>query len=138
VSYREFVVSGPADPSRVRIAALLDFGAAFVVAVIAFPFPFARATLPLPVFVASILATIVVMHAAYCGLTLRVFGRTPGMFLLDLGPQLGRPTLGRATLWGIGESAAFWPTVFGAARTFDPETGTPARMSGIEIGSTKP
>jgi len=137
VSYREFDVIGPAETSRVRVAALLDFGASFVVAVIAFPFPFARATLPLPIFVASILATIVVVHIAYCGLTLRVFGRTPGMFLLDLGPQLGRPALGRAMLWGVGESVAFWPTVFGAVGSFDPETGTPARMSGIEIGSTR-
>jgi len=137
VSYREFDVAGPAEPSRARVAALLDFGASFVVAVIAFPFPFARATLPLPIFVASILASIVVVHIAYCGLTLRIFGRTPGMYLLDLGPQLGRPSLGRAMLWGMGQSIAFWPTVFGAPTSFDPETGTSARMSGIEIGSTK-
>lgn len=138
MSYRDFTVIDTADPARVRGAALLDFAAAFVVGMIAFPFPFVRAVLPTLFFVGSILLTIVVAHIIYCALTLRILGRTPGMFLLDLGPERGRPSWGRALLWGLGESVAFWPTALGVTRVYDPETGTPARMSGIEIGSTKP
>ncbi len=142
MSYREFDVVGPAEPSRARVAALIDFGAGVIAAVIAFPFPFARATLPLLVFVASILLSIVVVHVAYVALTLRIFGRTPGMFLLDLGPQSGpdqsRPSLARSLAWALGASIAFWPTVFMVASAYDPRGGTAARMSGIEIRSTKP
>lgn len=137
MSLREFQVHAVAEAGRVRGAALIDFGASFVLAVLAFPFPFARAALPVPVFVASILASIVVVHVAYCAFTLRLIGRTPGMYLLDLGPRSRPVGWGRAWLWGLGASVAFWPTVAGAATAFDPRTGIPARMSGIETGSTK-
>jgi len=137
VSYRRFEITGDAEPSRVRTAALLDAGAATMVAMIAFPFPIVRALFPVAVFVASILVSIVVAHVLYCALTMRFAGRTPGMFFLDLGPVGGAPALGRALLWGLGASVSFWPTVLGMRTAFDPETGTCARISGIEIGSTQ-
>ncbi len=129
--------TGPlADPARARIAALIDFGAGLVAAVIAFPFPFARAALPLPVFVVSIVVSIVVVHELYLALTLMFLGRTPGMYLLDLGPD-PRPRLGAAVSWAVGASLAFWPTVFGVRPAFDPATGLPARLSGVQTRSTR-
>ncbi|MCG2807575.1 MAG: hypothetical protein L6413_04805 [Coriobacteriia bacterium] len=137
MSIREFQFVGPAEPPRARTASLIDFAAAFVAAVIAFPFPFARAVLPVPIFVDSILLSIIVVHVLYCWLTLGLLGRTPGMFLLDLGPGPKRPGLAAALLWALGSSLAFWPTVLGVRGAYDPETGPAARMSRIRIGSTK-
>lgn len=137
MSIREFQFVGSADKSRARTASLIDFAAAFVAAVIAFPFPFARAALPVPIFVGSILLSIVVVHVLYCWLTLGLLGRTPGMFLLDLGPGPKRPGLAAALVWALGSSIAFWPTALGFRGAYDPETGPAARMSRIRIGSTK-
>lgn len=138
MSYRTFETAGRPDPGRVRSAALVDAVAATVLAMIAFPFPIVRALVPVAVFVAGVLSSIVVVHVLFCALTLRFVGRTPGMFFLDLGPEGGVPSLGRAFAWGLGASAAFWPTVFGAAGAYDPVSGIPARMSGIETASTRP
>lgn len=136
MSLREFETGPLADPAKARIAALIDFGAGLVAAVIAFPFPFARAALPVPVFVVSILLSIVVVHELYCALALTFLGRTPGMYLLDLGPD-PRPRLGAAVAWALGASIAFWPTVFGVRSVFDPATGLSARLSGVQTRSTR-
>lgn len=129
----DFVTAGPAAAGRVRSAALVDGAAAFLLAVLAFPFPIARALLPLPVFVASIIGVIAVVHVAYVAITLMLWGRTPGMYLLDLGVSDARPAFPDAVRFAAGASCAFWPTVLRVETAFDAEDGWPARFSGLSV-----
>ena len=130
-----FETTGPAQPARYRSAVLLDFVCALLLAMLAYPFPIMRATLPLPVFVMTILASIVVVHVLYEAVVVTIWGRSPAMYLLDLGVEGGRPGVGAAMAWGAGVALAFWPTVF-KSRLGDPENGLAARLSGLVVRSS--
>lgn len=132
----DFEPGGPAEPARSRLAAVVDFAGAFLLAVLAFPFPVARATLPLPVFVAAILATIVVTHVLYLTFFVLAWRRTPGMYLLELGLAGKTPRLADAFVWAASSSLAFWPQVF-RSRAGHPSQGLPARLSGLETVASK-
>lgn len=133
----DFSPLGPAEPKRARNAAVFDFFVAFLVAVLAYPFPVMRSLLALPVFVASILATIVVGHVLYLTLFAMAWGRTPAMYLLDLGLSDGRLGGRRALVWAATTSLSFWPLVFGGT-SGDPGTGLAARLSGVSVVSVIP
>lgn len=136
-SISTFSPVGPAAPGRARAAQLIDFGAAFIVAVVAFPFPFARAALPVPAFVGSIIGTIVVTHGLFVSATLVAWGRTPGMWLLDLAPAGERVRFGAAVRYGLGAVCALLPAAFGAVPLYDPVSGLPARFSGHPLIRTR-
>ena len=132
---REYVTIDHAESSRVRVAAMVDFFTAVVVAMLAFPFPIVRASVPTLVFVISILVSITFIHFLYLTITTPLFARTPGMYLMDLGFEGGGPLVSRSWRWALGSVVTFWPTVILGAP--DVEKGLPVRMSGLVIGSTR-
>lgn len=128
-------MSGPADPGRYRIASIIDFAASVVLAMLAFPFPIVRASVAPPVFVALILVAIVVVHVLYLSVTVSVWGRTPGMYLLELGMTSGRTSPARALAWGFGAVLEFVPRAVGIP-VGGAVGGLASRISGLEPGST--
>lgn len=134
-SLAAFEVTGAADPGRYRLSAIVDFVAAALLAILAFPFPILRAVLPLPVFVASILLSVVVAHFLYLTATVMLWGRTPAMYLFDMGLSSGRASVLRAGRWAFGATLDFWPIVL-SPRSREPRGRLAARMSGVELGST--
>lgn len=129
-----YTITGPAQSGRVRGAGLLDFLASALIAMIAFPQPVARAAisgagLPIVAFVLLIFAVIFVAQWAYLTFSVVAWGRTAGMYLLDLGLESpDRPTFGRAAGWALGWLLATLPALVGLTRAFHPEHGLPARM----------
>lgn len=142
MSVRDYAVTGPGSASRALGAAWLDIVAGGLLAMIALPFPLVRssivAALPsawLPAFAGAVLAAFALGSATYPAVTAAVLGRTPGMYLLDLGFDAGRPSAGRAAVWSLG-----WVLAAGVALAFrtlaDPAAGLAARVSGLRAGST--
>lgn len=134
-SLSEYTTGAAADASRARLAHVLDAAVALVAAVIAFPFPFARAVLSVPLFVAAILLTIVVVYVLYLTVALVAWGRTPVMFLLDLGTSPRPVGLARAFRWSAGSALGLLPGLV-SSRLLDPEVGMPARFAGLTTCST--
>lgn len=130
---RDYAISGPAPPGRMRLAAGLDLAAAIVVAMLGFPFPIVRASVPVPVFVVLIVVAVVVVHFLYLTVTAPILGRTPGLYLTDLGFEGGAPGASRAWRWSAGIVLMFVPGILGMT---DLASGVPARMSGLVVGST--
>ncbi len=134
----EYSATGPADVRSVRAAGLIDLAVAAAVAMLAFPFPFVRATLPLPLFVTSIVIAILVFDTAYRTMSLRIWGRTPGMYLLDLGVSEARPLpLLACATWAVAWTAVVMAAVAGLPRPIHPERGLPATLSGLRTVSTR-
>jgi hypothetical protein len=139
----DFSVTGPASPARTRGAGLLDFLAAAIVSMIAFPQPVARAAitgagLPIGVFVLLLLAIIFAVYWLYVAFSVVTWGRTPGMYLLDLGLEAEtKPTLGEAAGWATGWVLAALPALVGVKTAYDPERGWPARIGRVPTRSTK-
>lgn len=133
---REYTASGPASPSRARTAGLVDAAFAYVLAMVAFPFPFARAALPVWAFVLSIIATLLFVHFLYLLISLAIWTRTPGYFLFDLGldPRDGDP-------WNRVRWSATWVLAALPGLAFrgltHPTAGLPVRLSSIETVSTR-
>jgi hypothetical protein len=123
----EYATTGEADRGRVRIAWAIDAASGAVIAMLGFPFPFVRASVPTPLFVALILAAIVLVGYLYVTVVAKLLGRTPGMYLMDLGFEGGGPSIGRAARWALG-----WLLGFGA----HPTTGLATRLSGLAVMST--
>ncbi|MDP2182816.1 MAG: hypothetical protein Q8K99_09665 [Actinomycetota bacterium] len=133
--FAEYQTTGPARQGRVRSASAIDYAAAVVIGVIVFPFPIVRAYVPVWVFVVSILVVIGIAHALYVALTSVLLGRTPGMYLFDLGFDDERPGLFRALMWGFGSAVVFWPSLL-VGGLAHPETGVLARSSGVHVRAT--
>ncbi|MBA4370213.1 MAG: hypothetical protein C0418_01365 [Coriobacteriaceae bacterium] len=96
--------AGTAERRSMRLAQLADFGAGAVLAMLAFPFPIVRASVPMPVFITLVLAALVSGWWLYTALTAVGLGRTPGMYLFDLGFAQGRPGVRRAAVWAVTRS----------------------------------
>lgn len=134
--FSEYVVEGDAPLRRVRSASAVDNAAAFLIGVIVFPFPIVRAYVPVWVFVVSILLVIGIAHALYVALMSLMLGRTPGMYLFDLGFLGQRPDALRSALWGFASAVVFWPSLIAPALV-STENGVPTRISGLRIGATR-
>lgn len=141
----QFRISGDASPARVRGAGLLDLLAATVVAMIVVPQPIVRATLIGPeasalgivLFVATLLIAILVVLAIYLAFSAVTWGRSPAMYLLDLGLESEtKPTLGEALAWAAGWALGALPALVGVRAAYHPETGWPARFSGMPTRAT--
>lgn len=134
----EYRITGPSTFSRVRGGALLDLLAATVAAMLLYPQPAARAAitgagLPIWVFLLSLLAAALVVFAVFLFGCALIWGRTPGMYLMDVGlDPAGRPAVGSALMWALGWLVAILPALFGARAVSDGETGLPARLSGLK------
>jgi len=126
-SFREYETTGAASRGRVRASWAIDVASGVVIAMLAFPFPVVRAMVTTPVFMISLFAARIVGTWLYMSIMPRLFGRTPGMYLTDLGFEGGRPPLSRSWRWALG-------TLFTAGGT--PDTGLASRMSGLVVGST--
>lgn len=125
---REYETVGVASPKKARVAGWIDAAAAIGIAVIAFPFPIIRASTTTLVFVASMLVAVIAVHYCYLGLTATFLGRTPGMYLMDLGFEGGHPAVFRVWLWALGAVLVAGP---------HPEKGLGARFSGLRVMSTR-
>jgi hypothetical protein len=90
----------PADASTRRKLALIDSGTSLVIAMLAWPFPLARAYLPVWAIIAGVLVFWQVIQVLYHLVAIGFWGATGGMALLGLelcgeGSAGGRPP-GRA------------------------------------------
>jgi hypothetical protein len=133
--------NGSAAQGRVALAGALDAVAAFVVTMLLWPFPLFRLTLGVswPVHILAILAGWLVVLTAYLTLTVAALGRTPAMYLLDLGlAGAERPFgLARSVRWAAGWTLAVLPGLIGARGLIGPERGIPARLSGLVTVATR-
>lgn len=139
-----FSITGPATPGRTRTAGLLDGLAATVIAMIAVPQPVIRqlstASVPgvggIVVFVLVLLASILVVLWLYLAFSAVTWGRSPAMYLLDLGLDAPtKPTIREAAGWAAGWALGLLPALVGVRALYDPETGLPARMGGLPTRS---
>lgn len=142
-----FTIAGPASAGRTRVAGLLDGLAATVVAMVAVPQPvvrqFAMAAVPgaggIALFVGLLLASVAVVLWLYLAFSAVNWGRSPAMYLLDLGLEAPtKPTIGEAASWALGWMIALLPALIGARGLYDPERGLPARLSGVPTRATVP
>jgi hypothetical protein len=122
---------------RARKASLVDSGLCVVVAMLAWPFPIARAMLPPLVNVVSILVWIGVVEVAYGTLVMARWGRGAGWYLFDLTSDSGRASFSAALRWGLGWAVASVGAVF-SAKGVDPVGGLAARMSGVTGKAAEP
>lgn len=138
----DYEVTGAAAPGSVRAAALIDLLAATIVSMLAYPQPAVRAAisgagLPIWVFVLSLLAVALVVFALYEFACAMIWGRSPGMYLMDVGLHpAGRLGAARAALWALGWLVAVLPALLGMAAAYGGDTGLPARFSGVSSRST--
>lgn len=140
----QFRVTGPATAGRSRAAGLLDLLVAVVVSMLVVPQPVVRGALmsggaspaSIALFVGSMLLAALVVLFAYLSFSAVTWGRTPTMYLLDLGLEApSRPTTKEAVLWAFGWACAAVPALLGVRAAFDPENGWPARFSGLPTRS---
>ena len=126
-----YIVRGPALPGDTAKAGGMDAVVSLILTMLAWPFPVARATLPLGVHAAGIVGTLLLVDVAYHALAAKIWGRTLGMYYYDLGlsgPE--RPFSFAASLaWAVGWTAALLPALLGARGLVHPDTGLPARLS---------
>lgn len=129
-AFGRYSAAGPAAIGRALGAAWLDWGAGAALAMLVFPFPIVRQSLPAAAFAAAVVGAVLVGAWLYLALTASLLGRTPGMYLLDLGFRGGPPPLGRALLWGGAWALLAVPAL--ALRVLAaPERGIPDRVSGL-------
>lgn len=129
-----YIVEGPAASRRVLQAVWLDWIAGAFLALLAFPFPLVRQAAPVPVFVLAIVSAVFVGAFLYLALTAKLLGRTPGMYLLDLGFVGDAPGWTPVLLW-----AFMWawvaPPALVARGLADGDAGPAARVSGLRVGA---
>lgn len=134
----EWNPTGPADPSRARAAGGVDTLIALLVAMIAWPFPIARATLPWMIHVALLLVAITTVDVAVRFIALRIWGRTLAMYLFDLGlVSESGPGIAKSIAWAATSALTVWPSLLGLRGLAHPESGVPARISGLVTRSTR-
>lgn len=120
---------------RVRAAAVLDWVAGLLLAVLLYPFPVMRAALSLPAFVASILVSIVLIQVLLATVSLVVMGRSVGMHLFGLAfDEAPRPF--RAVLWAFVWTIVVLPGLV-SGRPLDPVRGWAAGAVGRPLRVVK-
>jgi len=132
----EFTLTGPATLGRTRTAALLDFASAMMIAVLAFPFPFVRASWGVAGLMLGMFGAIAVMHVVYLEAVITIWGRTPGMYLMDLGLSVDEIDATARLRWSFGWALSALPSTVRPSLA-DPVTGTAARLSGLPTRSTR-
>lgn len=140
-----FEITGPATAGRTRAAGMLDLLTATIIAMLVLPQPVVRAAvmgegataLSIAIFVSVMVLAVLLVLLVYLAVSAVYWGRSPAMYLLDLGLDApSKPTTGEALLWGLGWALAALPALTGARSVFDPESGLPARLSSLPTRST--
>jgi hypothetical protein len=121
--------------ARARKASLVDSGICILVAMLAWPFPIARAMLPPLVNVVSVLVWIGIVEIAYGTLVMARWGRGAGWYLFDLAAEGGRARFSAGLRWGLGWALVSAGAIFSASMV-DPRTGLAARLSGVAGSDT--
>lgn len=133
-------VTGEADARRAIRAAGIELAVSVVATLLLWPFPLIRLTLGIPWAVHGplILVAILIVYVAYLAVSVRLWGRSPAMYFLDLGLTGGsRPfPFGRGLRWAAGWAVAVVPALLGARWLGDPRDGLPARFSGLGTART--
>ncbi|MDA3935440.1 MAG: hypothetical protein PF636_01055 [Actinomycetota bacterium] len=132
----DYALIGPATASHTRIAALIDFGSAMMIAVLAFPFPIVRASFGVAGLMLGMLATVAVMHVVYLEAVVTIWGRTPGMYLMDLGLDPDSIDSTARLRWSFGWALSALPSLAKLSLA-DPDSGTAAKLSGLPTRSTR-
>ena len=129
-------MSGIVSRKSRRIQAGVDSGAALVLAMLAWPFPLARAMLPLPVNILSVLVFWQLVQVGYCAVAAAVWGGTAGTLVagISLVAQDGAEiTRANRAKWGALAGAT------ALAHVVSPPTGgSPAlaeRVTGVRLES---
>lgn len=102
-----------------RIQSALDMGASLVLAMLAWPFPVARANLPVPVHIVSILVFWLIVQVGYFVVAVGWWRATPGMALtgLRLSPDADATTRGQRVKWALAEGPFAIVRVVGGSPT---------------------
>lgn len=127
-------MTAPATRKALRTRAAIDTGVALVLAMLAYPFPIARASLPLPVFVGSVILVWQVVQVAYCAVTAGIWHGTAGTRLAGLvvaDSDGGTGTGPRRAAWGA--LAGLSATVQAIVPPADGSAGMAARATGIAL-----
>lgn len=142
-----FEIAGEAAPGRVKAAGLLDLLAAAVIAMILVPQPVVRQALMsayagpigIALFVLALIAAILLVFGVYLAFSAVTWGRTPAMYLLDLGLDAPtKPTTREALGWAAGWMLAAVPALVGVGAFSHPVSGLPARVSGVPTRAVVP
>jgi uncharacterized RDD family membrane protein YckC len=125
----------PASASARRKQTAIDVGASLVLAMLAWPFPLARASLSIPVHVIALLVFWQVVQVGYYVLTTGTWGRTAGLHLVGLrleAPDGTDPDRGAAIRWGALSAVLALPRLMTpASRTSD--EGAAERSAGVGV-----
>jgi hypothetical protein len=132
---RDYHIAGPATRGAALGAGSIDAALGIVAAMLVFPFPLVRYLFGVQVLVIGTLVAIVVGWWAVRFVSLLVWGRTPGMYFLDLGLEGAARSAGPAAGWALGWTIAWLPGLLFRGLV-DPDAGLPARMSGLPTRST--
>lgn len=90
------------------------------------------------IFVAALFAVILAVFWLYMAFAAVTWGRSFGMYLLDLGLEAPtKPTLPEALGWALGWTIALVPALLGMSAAYHPERGLPARLGGVPTRSTQ-
>jgi hypothetical protein len=122
VSANAEAVTAPSARQR-RIQSAIDSGAALVLAMLAWPFPLARAMLPVAVNIASIIVFWQVIQVLYFVVTVGVWRQTGGMRLqgLTLRDRDGQePPRGQRVMWAAIAGVLTWAQVAAPAGEGNP------------------
>jgi uncharacterized RDD family membrane protein YckC len=124
-----------ASVSARRRQTAIDVGASLALAILAWPFPLARASLSIPVHVVAVLAFWQIVQVGYYVATMGTWGRTGGLHLMGLrvvtedGVAPGRAS---AVRWGALSGLLAAPRlVTPASRTG--EDGPAERSAGVKV-----
>jgi hypothetical protein len=106
-------VSAPSARQR-RIQSAIDSGAALVLAMLAWPFPLARAMLPVAVNIASVIVFWQLIQVLYFVVTVGVWKQTGGMRLQGLalrGLEGEEPQRGQRVIWAAIAGVLTWAQI---------------------------
>jgi hypothetical protein len=117
----------------------IDVGAAFILTVLAWPFPLARATVSPLVHVISILVLWQIAQVGYYALSAAFWRKTPGMHLTGLILQRSDgspPPRGRAVRWRLLGGVLALPRLISGGPSND-RADAAERFSGLTVASAE-
>ena len=130
--------STPTRSSR-RAQAAIDSGVALVLAMLAWPFPLARAALPPAVHVVSLLVFWQLLQMAYFAVTMAVWGATAGTHLMGLRVVAdggAAPSRGQRAWWGVLSGALALVRIVAPVR--EGARDVPERAAGVDVVKPAP
>lgn len=102
---------GPAEPRRIALSLAADTGIAALLTILAWPFPFVRQSVAWPAHIGLIVVAVLITGGLYRVACIRAWGRTPAMYLMDLGLEPRSPGLARSAAWALLVSVLSLPAL---------------------------